>query len=357
MLTAVLPLHIHTSAFWSSHRGKACLHAFLDMVAGMKVLDQLLVAGPDEALTSLGRQYGVQPVTMDLPGRPDRPFTFEEFQTLARCVLTAGASAAVAPQADLMLLDHRNLSLTPKDLTTALTLYRQHPDAVVVSLTPCRDHPCQYQAYYTFLGCELMRWNRPNGGDVTAHRPRITRRVSLPPEQSGCVEPTLHVKDTRGLLHFDIRNQASAGLVAHILPVSAQGPQYQNHREVYITSPDLDVAVPTADGVPVDGVLVTLFSPEISRGYDTVESFTPRNGSWQASGPAGTLIDKKSYTPILGRQQFAPVYSYDGSCCLLNGRVLNDMKPDNMRTANIKPFILNRACFVTDELDYLLCTA
>ncbi len=129
MLTAILPLHIHSSPFWSSARGVECLRAFLGMVAGMEAVDQILVAGPDEQLGSLAAPYRVKSVRMNLPGRQDRPFTFEETHTLARGVLATGAPAAIDPQADLMLLDHRNLSLTPNDLTTALTLYRQTPDA------------------------------------------------------------------------------------------------------------------------------------------------------------------------------------------------------------------------------------
>ncbi len=151
-------------------------------------------------------------------------------------------------------------------------------------------------------------------------------------------------------LHIHTQNSAAEGIVAHILPVSDQGPQYEKNREFYIATPELDVAVPAADGV--QGVIVTLFAISASGSYDTIEWFTPRHANWQLNGPAGTLVDRKCFMPIQGRQQFAPVYSYDGSCCLLNGRVLENIRPNRLT-----PFILNRACFISDELDYLLYTA
>jgi hypothetical protein len=342
MLTAILPIRL-PSPFWSSATGLDCLDRFLGMIAGMDEIERVVVVGEGDGVAAVAREYDMEIANIPVPGKIDLPFTHDETMELVRRVEVAYPIR----HESLMVIDLRNLLLNVHDLRQAIDLHRKHQDAMVISVSPCRDHPCQYRAYFNFLGCEIIRFSGDAVNQGSEAGRGFEKLVLVKCGEGGEIAVRVHRDEGEIRVSFSLPEEFSQGIVAQVLPFTAQGAVYDDQLELFVDGLGCETQLKTQGQGSLAGVVVTLLHPARSGGYDAVEHFTPRNATWELGG-SGFAVEKDGFAPILGRQQFVPVYGYDGSVCILHAHQAG--KGAMGRTV---PYVLQEVVFVADWVDYL----
>ncbi len=313
------------------------------MIAGMEEIERVVVVGEGDGVAAVAREYDMEIANIPVQSKIDLPFTHDETMELVRRV----AGAYPIRDESLVVVDHRNLLLTDHDLRQAIAVHREQRGAMVISVAPCQDHPCQYRAYFNYLGCEIVRFQKER-------RDQVSGEDGLDVDVKICVKNgyvgdiTLRVQgtDVKPALSFHLEPGPSQGIVVQVLPYTAKGPLYDEQLEMFIDDPESRVELESRGQELLAGLIVTLLQPSMSGSYDTVEFFTPRNASWGLSG-GGCAVEKDGFAPILGRQQFVPVYAYDGSVCMVNAHQVG-----KGALGRVVPYVLQEAGFVMDWVDY-----
>ena len=344
MVTAIFPVRINKNSFWSSDTGLACLDSFLTLFSGMADIDRFFVITQDTQVCHLAEKYGMSVLKLGIPGRIDRPYTFEQTMALAQDFQNSFSNQ----EDDLIIIDHRNILISPDDVTKAMLIYRQNPNSGVISLTSCRDHPCQYKSYFTFLDCVIIRFDKPAGKDGSSDNPQtgLSGQITYQLEGHGEITIRLSTNGPRCCISFHSPNKARESFVAQILPFAKNGPLYGQSREILVTTPEYETLL-DIDAAQLTGMIFILTMPSQAGEYDTVEIFTPPNASWELGGSGSTVANTKTHEPMFGRQQFPSAYTYDGSLCILGVIHL----PEKMASVP-NPLILKDSCIVTDWVDY-----
>ena len=344
MLTAILPIRIDQNSFWTSSRGIECVENFLETCKRISDIDRFIVITRDDPIRQSAKHHRMEISTIDIPGSVDRPYTFKQTRSLAR-----NFQNFCKNQTDtLIIADHRNLFLSADDIVSAHTAYQQNPWAGVISLVFCRDYPCQYKSYFTFLGCVIMRFDNPEVKDGSSDIPQmgLPGQITYQLKGHGEITISLSAKGPRSLISFVSQNLPQGSLVAQLLPFDQGGPLYGQSREILVPAPEYDTLL-DIDSAQLSGLICVFTIPAQSGEYDTVEVFAPANAPWELGGLGTTLVLKKTGEPMNGRQQFPPTYANDGSLCVLGARHLE-------KKAILDPvtIILEDSCIVTDWVDY-----
>ena len=137
------------------------------------------------------------------------------------------------------------------------------------------------------------------------------------------------------------------GYVAQIIPFGSNGPIYELYSEFQIMSNACDYKCELGK-VKFEGLIVILKLPSLNGVYDTVEFFTPVNGSWELGNDDHLVVDKATKQLLNGRQQFEDIYSYDGSICILGEKQL-------IQKHAVTPalYVLEKSRIINDMVDYL----
>lgn len=344
MFIAILPIRIDENSFWLSDTGMSCMDAYLKMFGDIPYIDQIFLISQEFEARNLADKYGMPVLKSEIPGDIDRPYTFEQIMALAQNF------ERVCPNltADLIVADHRNVLLSQDDLTKAMSIYKENPHSGVISLAFCRDHPCQYRAYYTFWGCELFHFKVANRGNRHSENQKLhlSRIINTPSEDLDDISVTVHLQNTICRIAFKGKAPIYRGLVAHILPFTTSGPLYESFCELYVMDADFKI-LPGVAADQLEGLIVTVVMADHSGNYDAIECFTPKNADWELGVSSSVVIDKEKHIPIQGRQQFSPTYTFDGSICIINTKWLNQR-----RKPELVPVVVKDSVIVTDWIDY-----
>ena len=344
MLTAILPIRIDKNGFWSSSRGLSCIETFLNTCKLISDINQFVVITQDDRVCRLAEQKGMEVSNAEIPGSIDRPNTYDQTRILANNFQNFCNNESDA----LIIADNRNLLLTADDIYRALKAYEHNPENAVISLGFCRDYPCQFRSYSTFLGCEIIRFDTPSQKNENSGRIHI----DYPLEQicgaksHAQIVFSLSTKGDHLCISLCRKKFPKKNYIARIIPFDTKGPLYEQSRETYIPSFEYKIEL-DIDTAKVTGIIFILTMPSLSGEFDSVEIFAPSNAPWELEGPGTTVVDMKTHEPMYGRQQFPLAYTYDGSLCILGARYLIEKA-----TSDPKPIILENSCIVTDWVDY-----
>ncbi|OEU69519.1 MAG: hypothetical protein BA863_14460 [Desulfovibrio sp. S3730MH75] len=343
MLTAILPIRIDQNPFWTSSQGIECVEKFLKTCKRISEIDQFIVITRDDPVRHLAKHHGMEISTVAIPGSTNRPFTFEQTRSLARNFQNLCKNQTDA----LIIADHRNLFLSAADISKAYMVYQQNSEAGVISLAFCRDYPCQYKSYFTFLDCVIMRFDKPGQkiGAPDSSRTFLPREITGQ-TKSGNIKISISANGPYCGISFHSQDLPLESFVAQMLPFAKDGPLYGQSREIVVSTPEYETLL-EIDATQLSGIIFILAMPAQSGEYDTVEIFTPANAPWELEGSGATVVNTKTHEPMFGRQQFSPAYTYDGSLCILDMKHLGEKA-----TTDPSPLILKDSCIVTDWVDY-----
>ena len=344
MLTAILPIRIDQNPFWTSSRGIECVENFLETCKRISEIDRFIVITRDDPIHLSAKHHSMEISTIDIPGSADRPYTFKQTRSLARDFQNFCKN-----QTDtLIIADHRNLFLSADDVVKAIAVYQQNSEAGVISLAFCRDYPCQYRSYFAFLGCVIMRFDKPEGKDGSSDIPQtgLLGQITCQLDSHGEITISVSTNGPRSLISFVSQNLPQGSLVAQLLPFDQGGPRYGQSREIFVPTPEYETQL-NIDLAQLSGIIFILAMPAQSGEYDTVEVFAPENAPWELGGSGATVVNTKTHKPMFGRQQFPPAYTYDGSLCILGSKHL-----PYKSTSIPSPFVLKDSCIVTGLVDY-----
>lgn len=324
------------------------MDAYLKMFGDIPYIDKIFVITRNFEVRHLADKYGMTVLNFAIPGNIDRPYTFEQTMALAQNFELVCPN----PTVDLIVADHRNVLLSQDDLTKAMSVYMENPHNGVISLAFCRDHPCQYRAYYTFLGCKIFHFKVANHDNrhLENQKSHLSRIIKTPSEDLGDISVIVHLQNTTCRIDFKSKTPTPSGLVAHIIPFTRCGPLYERFCELFITD---DGFITLSDIVAdqLEGLIVTVLMTDSSGNYDAVECFTPVNADWELGVSSNMVLDKETHTPIQGRQQFSPVYTFDGSLFIINTKWLSQK-----RRPELVFVVVNDSVIVTDWIDYFNST-
>lgn len=344
MLTALLPIRTAQTSFWHSSKGMDRIDTFLNTCKCLSDIDQYVVITQDDPVRRLADQHGMQISNVAISGNPDRPYTFGQTRSLARNFKNFCKNQSDA----LIVADHRNLSLTANDMSRFHKAYKQHPENGVISLAFCRDYPCQFKAFFTFLGCTIIRINEHSAQNVIANKIQIDF-PSTPTcrfNNAATILVSVYVDGSRCCISFRTKHLSARNAIAQVIPFSQNGPQYEKSQEILVKSPDHEIKLEINPAI-LKGLIFIFTMPTRSREYDTIELFTPENAPWYLGASASSVFSEKNHKPMNGRLQFPPSYTYDGSLCILGAKHLADKK-----IANLFPVILEDSYIVTDWVDF-----
>jgi CMP-N-acetylneuraminic acid synthetase len=343
MVTAIFPVYVSSNPFWSSPRGLSCVDEFLRMVGRVKEIGRGIVATKDPEIFRIAEQNGFEVERNFVPERINGPRSFDQFISLAKRFNGICSN----PSDAILMIDHRNLLLTANDISQACRTHAQAPGLGVVSLTFCKDYPCQYKAYSIFLGAGTFHFAPPDTKDEeSGSRLADPRHMTWRRGDYGEVTLAVNPEGAACRISFSSREPAPERIVARIIPFDCHGPKYKLSRELLLFPPFFKTFV-DIDINAFPGMIVLLSVPSMSGEYDTVELFTPPNAPWELSPSESVVRDMKTCESMCGRQQFPSTYVFDGSFCILGRNHLFETE-----TSLPMPVILSDSCIVSDWVDY-----
>lgn len=343
MVTAIFPVNISSNAFWSSPQGLSCTEKFIRMVGGIQGIDHGIVVTKDPDISLIAKQYGLE-IEHNVPCETvNGPRSFEEIVSLGQ------RFEKICPHSldAVLLIDHRNLLLTAHDIYRAFRIREQASGAGVISLKYCRDYPCQYRSYSTFLGTATFHFKSQDmkaegPGSIQVH----PHSVILKRDGYGKITVTANPDGRSCRLSLSTQNPAPDNIMVCIIPFDNHGPKYDLCQEILLFSPFFEMKSELDIGTH-SGIILNLTIPSVSGEYDTVKCFSPPNAPWELSLSGSEIRVKESRVAMQGRQQFPMAYEFDGSLCFLEkARLLGAATPSPM------PFLLGDACIVSDWVDY-----
>ncbi len=309
----------------------------------MKEIGRSIVVTKDPEIFRIAEKNGMEVECNFFPERINGPRSFDQFISLGKrfdkiCSNPSGA---------ILMIDHRNLLLMADDISRACRIHAQAPGVGVVSLTFCKDYPCQYKSYSIFLGAGRFHFapldpKREESGSRPAKPHHMTWK------RSDCGKVTLVVNSEGAACRISVSSRESTPekIVARIIPFDGHGPKYELSRELLLFPPFFKTLVDIDINAYPD-MLVLLTVPSVSGEYDTVEIFTPPNAPWELSPSESVVRDTKTCESMYGRQQFPSTYVFDGSFCILGKNHLFETE-----TSSPMPVILKDSCIVSDWVDY-----
>jgi hypothetical protein len=349
MLTVILPIRVEQNSFWNSSIGIGCIKRFIDYFRKLSDVDRLFVITRDDQVGRVAKKRGMTVSEAVIPGDPYRPYSFEQTRALARNV-----QYLYTNQTDgLIIADHRNLFLTGEDISRAHKAYLQNPEGGVISLVPSNDHPCQFKSYYNYIDFVISRFEEnDNDSELRSIYPDDHgEKLDVKSDGHGRIATEVSASDSKCCISFQSRDLQLKYFIAQIIPFDQYGPIYRKSKEVLVRSPQEDILFEIGTG-KAKGILFIFAEPAQSGVYDTMEFFTPENAPWEIGESISTVFSKINHEPMYDRRQFPPVYTYDGSLCILNRKHLPEKAKPN-------PFLLmlNESCIVTDWVDYWFTVA
>jgi hypothetical protein len=344
MFTGILPIRIEQNPFWSSSVGLECIKKFLRICTRISGIDQFIVITKDLRVCRLAEQESLKVSGVDIPGSINRPYTFEQTRSLARNFLGFCSNETDA----LIVVDHRNLFLTAEDIVRANTAHQNAPEAGVVSLAFCRDHPCQCRSYRIFLGCVIIRFEGSSMKKGVSESLQINHldEMICKAQSPGKITTKVSSNGKRCLISLYAENLPCGNFIAQILPFDQNGPLYKKSQEIFAKTPEHEILL-EIDPAQFMGIIFIYTMLSQSGEYDAVEIFSPESAPWELGESVPTVFSKQSNEPMIGRQQFPAAYTYDGSLCILGEKHLPAKSISN-------PFllILKDSSIVTDWVDY-----
>jgi len=345
MLTAVLPIHVTDHSFWGSSTGVETIKKFLEMVCAIECFDNYIIVAPDERICQLAGKYGMTAMIVGDVNYPERTYTFGESRLIGRKVSQNNCDL----NDTLIVLDHRNLMLTARDITKALSLYEKKGGSCVFSLSLLKEYPCQYKAFYSFKGCQIV-YLKTSGkkGRTFSHIQQLNcnRKASCSLSEHEEITVCVDVKPTFCSIVFSGPVLRKESVVSHIIPFDEDGPIYKQTRMLHVP--------PQMYDVPMDfetegfvGLIFIFASPSRIGEYDTVEYFSSPIAPWRVSEIEGVVTSSKTSEPIIGRQQVQNTYAYDGSIFISS---IGDLRRES--PTGLLPMHSMECCHVTDWVDY-----
>ncbi len=346
MITALIPIQSESSFFWSSDKGRAQTDTFLRWLAATPDIDRILILSTGSRISSMAEKQGMQFLHAEETECIDGPFTFLQSVDFANIF----RRLCFGQHADMMVLDHRSLLFSQRDLKKALSAYKRYGASGLVSVAPCIDHPCQLRSYHRYLGCRLFYFNKHSNGGAAVVSPCVSHSFNSVCAGSMDIVVTSRLRNSRLDVSFEFNNPIRISLTAHVLPFNEEGPIYNFFKDISVgwhsTNTTIDVA---PEGL--SGVIITLLANDESGSYDTEVFFSPAKADWELGDSNTTVVNKKDQKPVQGRQQFTPTYSYDGTFFMICSERLD--RPEEIRPV---PFELDQSCIVTDWVDYHYCS-
>jgi len=336
MLTAILPVSIRTSLFWASRQGLEEIKSFLSECSQIPEIDQYVVVTADESIVEFAKQFKMIVSDQFALSVPKNSYTFSQSLDLAQFYKGYCSSS----EDSLLFLDHRNVFLGVNEIRGAISFYERNRGTGIISLGFCRDYPCQYKSFYTFLDCLVFSFDHDLVKDDAQ---LVTERVARI-DGFGKVSIKIISCESDYIISFQGDNK---GYVAQIIPFGSNGPIYELYSEFQIMSNACDYKCELGK-VKFEGLIVILKLPSLNGVYDTVEFFTPVNGSWELGNDDHLVVDKATKQLLNGRQQFEDIYSYDGSICILGEKQL-------IQKHAVTPalYVLEKSRIINDMVDYL----
>ena len=346
MLTAILPIHINQNPFWSSATGLECIENFIKTCKQISEIDRFVVITHDVPVCCLAEKHGMEMMSGDIPGILNQPYTFEQSRSLARNF----RKSCIKQNDAIIIVDHRNLSLSVDDITEAIITHQQNPETGVISLAFCRDYPCQWKSYFKFLGCVVINFEELGIKEEVSniHESGSNRGVTCHTKEGEDIGISVSINGPIYDISFRTQRQVQESFVAQIIPFDANGPHYMQSHVLHISTPEYETQFDIS-AAKLTGMIFILTRPSQYSEYDTVEIFTPPNAPWELGTPENVVVNTKTDEPMIGRQQFPQAYTYDGSLCILVSKQLEEASPD------LTSLIIKESHIVTDWTDYFYC--
>jgi len=313
----------------------------------VKDVEKNIVATKDPEIFRIAEQNGLEVECNFFSEHINGPRSFDQFISLGKKFNRIFSN----PSDAILMIDHRSLLLTADDISQACRTHARAPGVGVMSLTFCRDYPCQYKSYSTFLGAGTFHFAPPDPKrEGIGSRPAIPRHMTWETGDYGKVTMEVNSEDAACRMSFSTREPVPEKIVARIIPFDCHGPKYELSSELLLSPPFLKTFV-DIDTTAYLGMIVLLTIPSVSGEYDTVEFFTPPNAPWELSPSESAVRDSKTCESMYGRQQFPSTYVFDGSFCILGRNHLF-----GTATSLPMPVILKDSCIVSDWVDYCYTT-
>ena len=340
-ITAVFPIRTAGNEFWSSPEGLSCIEKFLSSFRHTQGIDRFVVNTDEAAIVSMSRKNEMDFTSVAIPGCVDSPYTYKQSRRFAESLFTSGT-----PSSDvLIIVDHRNLLLHPEDIEKAVHVFRDELAARVLSLTLCREYPCQYRSFYDFLGCVVLKFGEAEKTGTKGAQ--VSDRVTINCKKYGKLTVSYSMSFSEARMLFQSEKPELTRYAARMVPFDASGLQHNDYRELFISEPRFGTQI-KFDTISPSGMVLFLSIPSRTGEYDAVEIFAPSNAPWRLGGDGDRVVDAKTLQPLLGRQQFSAIYAYDGSICVFSKDAFS------IRDERDPIFIiLENTCFTSDRVHYL----
>lgn len=324
MATLIILLPHNAGGFWGSETGCNQTEAFLDAALACAKFERRIVVGGHQRILDAAQRRQMARMEYFGPASEDGLYAFEYMRNLAQEARRLGAPGQI------VVADSRNIFLTPGDLLKGLDALIGEETAIAVSVVQPRDPPIQWNAYALFKGAGILQ---------------------LVP--GDCSEKTVMGLECDSALAFRVEGGMVYCRLAAIPPplglrIRAQqlawDPGECHITEFELVEPERWVVCGSAPIQDADFLVVA--SAPSEENYDTIEHFDPPAAPWSRDLGTGIPCNVATRKPMLGRQDFPPVFVFDNSFCAFG----KDSQDTPKREA--RPVVLDRSAIVSDWLDY-----
>ncbi|MBF0235404.1 MAG: hypothetical protein HQK65_20565 [Desulfamplus sp.] len=337
MVTTLIPIQISENPFWSSKKGIELIDDFLSLCAKISLIKNLVILSNDNIIRPSAQKYGIEILPNPIKEKIGTHYTYKQIISIAHNYTNTKRDKSEY----LVIINHRNLAFDTEIFDNAIHKFKQNPEFGLISVSLCKDYPCQYISFYQFIACKIIHCKHNNNfRSININLPKKNKPL------------TICLAQTNSGFHIDFKTEISksSGYVVKLTPFDSNGIRYHQDSELFVNKQNssffLNICPKTTEGI-----IVNIFIPSQSGEYDTMEIFTPRGAPWELSGEGNTLIDINTDEPIFGRQQFSEAYSYDGNINIFLSEKIKDNEYCKLNVP--KHFILNKSSIVNNQIEYL----
>ncbi len=339
MLTALIPIQISDNTFWSSGQGIDLIDSFLAMIKEITLIDRSYISSNDSMILPLAEKYGIEVLQNPLEEKLKSQYRYKQIISIGQNYI-ATIKPTPDKQCSIIVVDHRNINTNTATIAKAINKFNENPESPLISVSLCKDYPCQYVAFYQFIGseiiyCKTSRNLKNINVDLSDNKDQLI--VCLSRTDSGFDLSFAKNKLTTPPSGYNVR----------VIPFDSNGIQYNQASELFINKQQSSFFLNICPQ-KTEGIILNLFMPSQTGEYDTKEIFTPKCAPWELSLEEDTLIDSNTLEPIFGRQQFIDTYSYNAIITIFDQILLKCQKKVPFRK-----IILSNINLINNHINYL----
>lgn len=340
MTTAIFPLAINKSPFWSTDHGIRILSNRLRKFS--TCVDYSILLSDDSSINERMGIDGLDFIKASFEYDYCKPFTPQQIKKFCDVSFKLKEKEI---SGDVVVIDLRDLCLTPNDIESGFEYLISTDSNSLIGVSNTRDSACQWKSYSKYLGMDVIDF-KPDDSTTSTMDTEFQRSIKVKSEITDDVN--LKIKNSSAVNNITVEIKGiTEGVNVFLIPFDHNGVNSAESSRVSMYENSQFAQLVTFDK-GLYGIVVVITEQIQSCLYDIIEFFSSRESPWEIRENSASIYDKQTGELLIGRQQFPNTYAFNGSASFIKANALL-----NIEFSNASPFEISDSLFVYDEFDLL----